>query len=77
MLQSGISTDKVIKVIESLSFTNKSLNNWKSGTIRALKHFVEDGTEVHGEKCPNCGKETIVYEGGCKICKTCGESHCG
>ena len=27
-------------------------------------------------KCPECG-ETIVFEGGCNICKSCGWSKCG
>ena len=29
------------------------------------------------QKCPNCGNETLVYQEGCLICKTCGTSRCG
>ena len=29
------------------------------------------------KKCPNCGNETLVYQEGCLICKTCGASRCG
>lgn len=67
----------IIKIIEKLEFSNRTLNSWQSGIIRALKSFIEDGTVSEGEKCPDCGAETIVYEGGCKICKTCGSSACG
>jgi ribonucleoside-diphosphate reductase alpha chain len=44
---------------------------------RALKKYVTDGTEAKGKKCPNCGSETLVYQEGCLICKTCGTSRCG
>ena len=43
----------------------------------ALKKYVTDGTSAEGQKCPNCGNETLVYQEGCLICKTCGTSRCG
>ena len=45
----------------------------KNGVERALKKYIQDGTEAKGKKCPNCGNETLVYQEGCLICKTCGE----
>ena len=53
------------------------LISWKNGVERALKKYVQDGTEAKGVKCPNCGHETLVYQEGCLICKTCGSSRCG
>ena len=47
------------------------------GVERALKKYVQDGTEAKGQKCPNCGHETLVYQEGCLICKHCGSSRCG
>ena len=69
--------EKVIKLVESLQFDNENINTWKSGVARALKKYVIDGTEAKGLKCPNCGQETLVYQEGCLICKTCGSSRCG
>ena len=69
--------EQVIKLVSSLQFDNENINTWKSGVERALKKYVQDGTEVKGMKCPNCGHETLVYQEGCLICKTCGSSRCG
>ena len=68
---------QVIKLISSLELDSESINTWKVGVERALKKYVQDGTEVRGQKCPNCGNETLVYQEGCLICKTCGSSRCG
>ena len=69
--------EQVIKLVSSLQFDNENINTWKSGVERALKKYVIDGTEAKGIKCPNCGHETLVYQEGCLICKTCGSSRCG
>ena len=69
--------EQVIKLVSSLQFDNENINTWKSGVERALKKYVQDGTEAKGIKCPNCGHETLVYQEGCLICKTCGSSRCG
>lgn len=68
---------QVVKVVEGLSFTNKGMNSWKAGVIRALKTFIPDGTKVHGEICENCGGTNVIYNGGCKECRDCGSSKCG
>ncbi len=69
--------EQVIKLVSSLQLNNESINTWKVGVERALKKYVTDGTEAKGQKCPNCGHETLVYQEGCLICKTCGSSRCG
>lgn len=76
LLREGIPLENIIKIIEKLEFSNKSLNSWQFGIIRAIKSFIEDGTEVE-EACPECGANSIVYENGCKTCKNCGYSKCG
>ncbi len=67
----------VLRLVGSLSFPNESINTWKNGVERALKKYVQDGTEAKGQKCPVCGHETLVYQEGCLICKHCGASRCG
>ena len=56
---------------------SENINTWKNGVERALKKYIQDGTEAKGKKCPNCGNETLVYQEGCLICTTCGASRCG
>lgn len=69
--------DRVIKLVDSLQLDSENINTWKNGVELALKKYVTDGTSAEGQKCPNCGNETLVYQEGCLICKTCGTSRCG
>ena len=69
--------DHVIKLVSSLQLKSESINTWKNGVERALKKYIVDGTEAIGQKCPNCGQETLVYQEGCLTCKNCGASRCG
>lgn len=69
--------DHVINLVSSLQLKDESINTWKNGVERALKKYVDDGTEAKGRKCPVCGHETLIYQEGCLICKNCGASRCG
>lgn len=69
--------EHVIKLVTSLQLKSESINTWKVGVERALKKYITDGTEAKGQKCPNCGHESLVYQEGCLICKNCGASRCG
>ena len=69
--------ENVVKLVNSLQLESENINTWKVGVSRALKKYVTDGTEVKGQKCPNCGHETLIYQEGCLICKHCGASRCG
>ena len=69
--------EQVIKLVSSLQLDSENINTWKNGVERALKKYIQDGTEAKGKKCPNCGNETLVYQEGCLICTTCGASRCG
>ena len=69
--------ENVIKLVNSLQLESENINTWKVGVSRALKKYVIDGTEAKGQKCPNCGHETLIYQEGCLICKHCGASRCG
>ena len=69
--------DHVIRLVSSLQLKSESINTWKNGVERALKKYITDGTVATGQKCPQCGQETLVYQEGCLICKNCGASRCG
>lgn len=69
--------NKVISLIQHLDWKEESINNWSNGVVRALKKYVKDGEKAKGQKCPNCGQETMVFQEGCLICTNCGTSKCG
>lgn len=43
---------------------------------RILKKYIVDGEKPESGSCPECGG-TMVYQGGCPICNSCGFSKCG
>ena len=69
--------EQVLKLVSSLQLDSENINTWKVGVERALKKYVSDGTEARGRLCPNCHRETLVYQEGCLICTSCGASRCG
>ena len=77
VLSYGMPIDQVIKLVQGMELNNESINTWKNGVERALKKYLPNGTEAKGQKCPNCGHETLVYQEGCLICTNCGASRCG
>jgi len=76
-LRHGMPIEKVVDLINSLQLDNESINTWKNGVARALKHYVADGTEAKGQKCTNCNSVNLIYQEGCLTCKDCGSSKCG
>ncbi|NOY51706.1 MAG: adenosylcobalamin-dependent ribonucleoside-diphosphate reductase [Chlorobi bacterium] len=76
VLRHGMPLQYVIDLISNLNFPEDNINTWRNGVVRALKRFVPDGT-VTDTKCPDCGEDTLIYEDGCLICKSCGHSKCG
>ena len=77
VLRYGMPIDQVIKLVNGLELDSQSINTWKMGVERALKKYLPSGTQATGQKCPNCGQETLVYQEGCLICTSCGSSRCG
>ena len=77
VLRYGMPIDQVIKLVGSLELNSESINTWKMGVERALKKYLPNGTHANGQKCPNCGQETLIYQEGCLICTSCGTSRCG
>ena len=77
VLRYGMPIDQVLKLVGGLEPDSQSINTWKMGVERALKKYLPNGTSAKGQKCPNCGQETLVYQEGCLICTSCGTSKCG
>ena len=77
VLRYGMPIDQVLKLVGGLDLDSNNINTWKNGVERALKKYLPNGTEAKGHKCPNCGAETLVYQEGCLICTSCGNSRCG
>ncbi len=75
-LRHGMPIEKVVDLINSLQLDSESINTWKNGVARALKRFVEDGTQAKG-RCSNCNSDKLVYQEGCLTCQDCGSSKCG
>jgi ribonucleoside-diphosphate reductase alpha chain len=77
VLRYGMPIDQVLKLVGGLELDSQSINTWKMGVERALKKYLPNGTQASGQKCPNCGNETLIYQEGCLICTSCGTSKCG
>jgi ribonucleoside-diphosphate reductase alpha chain len=77
VLRYSMPVEQVIKLVQGLELNNESINTWKNGVERALKKYVQEGVVAKGQKCPNCGQETLVYQEGCLTCTSCGNSKCG
>jgi ribonucleoside-diphosphate reductase alpha chain len=77
VLRYGMPIDQVLKLVGGLELNSQSINTWKMGVERALKKYLPNGTKANGQRCPNCGNETLIYQEGCLICTSCGTSKCG
>lgn len=76
VLRYAMPLEQVIDLVHSLHLNDRSINTWKSGVERALKKYIKTGTKLKGEKCSNCGQESLVYQEGCISCASCGYSKC-
>ena len=76
-LRHGMPIDKIVDLINSLQLDSESINTWKNGVVRAIKRYVEDGTQAKGQTCTNCSSTSLIYQEGCLTCKDCGSSKCG
>ncbi|MCM1005852.1 MAG: adenosylcobalamin-dependent ribonucleoside-diphosphate reductase [Prevotella sp.] len=77
VLRYGMPIDQVLKLVDGLQLNSESINTWKNGVVRALKKYMPEGAAASGQKCPHCGAETLIYQEGCLLCTTCGNSKCG
>lgn len=78
VLRNGMPITDVVNLISSLRLDNETINTWNAGVERALRKYIPNGTHAKpGKKCTECGSESLIYQEGCLICKSCGNSKCG
>jgi ribonucleoside-diphosphate reductase alpha chain len=51
------------------------LNKFNRMSDDKIKKIIE--TKDGGDYCATCGKNGIVYTGGCAVCQLCGDTKCG
>lgn len=76
VLRYGMPIEQVVNLVQGLDLDEESISTWKNGVERALRKYIASGQKAGGQKCPNCGEETLVYQEGCLICTHCGASKC-
>ncbi|MDH8700824.1 ribonucleoside-diphosphate reductase alpha chain [Dysgonomonadaceae bacterium PH5-43] len=77
VLRYSMPVEQVLKLVGGLELNDESINTWKNGVERALKKYIQEGVQAKGQKCGNCGQESLVYQEGCLTCTACGTSKCG
>lgn len=77
VLRHGMPLLDVVHMVENLHLSDESLNTWKNGVVRALKKYIPNGTKALESTCGECGEDAVIYQEGCLICKSCGNSKCG
>ncbi len=65
-------------VTHQLEKTRGEMQSFAKVLARTLKKYIKDGTEVTGEKCPECKRNDckLVREDGCVKCVICGWTKC-
>jgi ribonucleoside-diphosphate reductase alpha chain len=78
VLRNGMPITDVVNLIGSLRLDNETINTWNAGVERALRKYIPNGTKAKiGKKCTECGADSLIYQEGCLICTSCGNSKCG
>jgi ribonucleoside-diphosphate reductase alpha chain len=78
VLRHGMPIENVVNLVQSLHLDSETINTWKNGVERALKKYIPDGTKPkNGIVCESCGSDSLIYQEGCLICQSCGNSKCG
>jgi ribonucleoside-diphosphate reductase alpha chain len=78
VLRHGMPLPYVVDMVTNLDLHHDNINTWKNGVARALKKYIEDGTQAADHEYPSCDDPNgLIYEEGCLKCKSCGHSKCG
>ena len=78
VLRNGMPITDVVNLISSLRLDSETINTWNAGVERALRRYIPNGTKAKtGKKCTECGSDSLIYQEGCLICQSCGNSKCG
>jgi len=72
-LRHNIST---LDIVNTLGNCHDGFATVLFATKKILSKFISDGTKSKGEECPDCGKKSVTYQEGCRMCRACGWSAC-
>lgn len=61
-------------IVEQLTKVEGEMFCFAKAISRSLKKYIKDGTKST-ETCQDCGSK-LVFENGCFVCKSCGNSKC-
>jgi len=75
LLRHGVAIKSIISSLDKVE--NVFVGSFLFQIKKYLSTFIKDGSKVEGETCHECGSDQVVYQEGCKSCKTCGSSKCG
>jgi len=74
LLRHGVLVKNVVNALDKVE--NVTCVSFLFQIKKFLSGFIKNG-EKTDDVCPECGQHTIVFEEGCKSCKSCGWSKCG
>lgn len=64
-------------IVEQLDKSHGDITSFGKALARTLKKYVsDDKLNARASTCPNCETGELVFEEGCKQCKSCGYSAC-
>jgi len=73
MLRHGVPIEFIV---EQMQKSTDDMFSLPSAISRVLKKYIKDGQDVIGFICPECEKDEVYYQEGCKTCRNCGWSMC-
>lgn len=78
-LRHGTPVQFVVEQLDKGASKENEMFSLSKGLMRVLKSYIKDGTAVVStKKCPSCGaSDSLVYQNGCMLCSSCGDSKCG
>ena len=78
-LRHGTPVQFVVEQLDKGASKENEMFSLSKGLMRVLKSYIKDGTAVVStKKCPSCGaSDSLVYQDGCMLCSSCGDSKCG
>ncbi len=75
LLRHGVAIKNIVSTLNKVD--NVYVGTFLFQITKYLSSFIKDGEKVEGETCTECGSTEIIYQEGCKICSSCGNSKCG
>lgn len=77
-LRHGTPVQFIVEQLDKGASKENDMFSLSKGLMRVLKSYIKDGTTASTKKCPACGAtDSLVYQDGCMLCSSCGDSKCG